>query len=172
MNPARRRDPRAPAVDPIACRLTRRWVRLYTGMVAGAARDRRRAEIDSDLWEQLAEARANEQSRTNAQIAVVARMLAGVPADLSWARRVRRTTKEQRSMKQRVLGITAVSCILVALASLFGTNLLVDKSTAETGDTIWWVLAIPIGFMLVGTIGLVASGLFIRERRKVRAATV
>lgn len=157
------------AGDPFACRLARRWVRLYTARLAHDARDRRRAEIDSDLWEHVSDARIDQRSRTNIQLAVLARVLFGVPSDVTWARR---TMKEQRSMKQHVLRITAVSCIAIAIASFFGTNLLLDRSEAETADTIWWVLAIPIGFMLMGTIGVVATVLLVRDRRRTRLAGV
>lgn len=162
---------RSTATSGAASRLVRRWVRLYTTRLAPDLRDGRRAEIDSDLWEQLTDAQADHNPQFATQLDVIARMLKGIPSDLAWRGRAHRTMKETRSMKQRLLRITAVSCIAIALTSFFGTNLLLDKSNAESADTIWWVLAIPIGFLLVGTMGLVATGLLIRERREVRAAT-
>ena len=48
--------------------------------------------------------------------------------------------------------------------------LLVDKSDAKNQSDIGWILAVPIGFFLVGTIGVVATVLLIRERRKPRIA--
>ena len=70
----------------LAARLTYRWVRVYTAHLDSDRRDTRRAELASDVWEHEVEAkRAGLGSlRVNAQIR--RRLLAGVPADLSWRR--------------------------------------------------------------------------------------
>ena len=70
----------------LAARLTHRWVRVYTVHLDAALRDTRRAELASDVWEHEAEAkrRGLGSLRVNAQI--LRRLLAGIPADLSWRR--------------------------------------------------------------------------------------
>ena len=70
----------------LASRLTHRWVRVYTAHLDPARRDTRRAELASDLWEHEAEAKRKGLGslRVNAQI--LRRLLAGIPADLSWRR--------------------------------------------------------------------------------------
>ena len=157
--------------ERFACRAARRWVRLYTARLSPDVRDRRRGEIESDLWEHVADAHANQRTPFMVQRQVLARMFTGIPADLVWSRRVRHHMKEQRPMKQRRLRAVALSCVAVVLVTFFSTNLLVDKANAETHADIWWILAVPVGFFLVGAIGLVATGLLIRERRNSRPAT-
>ncbi len=81
----------APPVDPPSCdppsaalglafALVRAWTRAYTWRLEPAVRDRRRAEIESELWEfQQDPERGNYPSAH-----VLARLLAGIPDDLSW----------------------------------------------------------------------------------------
>jgi hypothetical protein len=70
----------------LAARLTQRWVRVYTAHLDPDRRDTRRAELASDVWEHEAEAkrRGLGSLRVNAQI--LRRLLAGIPADMSWRR--------------------------------------------------------------------------------------
>ena len=89
--------------------------------------DGRRAEIESDLWEHVADAHASQQHRINTEIDVLARVLIGIPADLTWFRRVRRATKETSSMQHTpastaravspvfAVAIAAALTVLVAL---------------------------------------------------------
>ena len=69
---------------PLASDLTRSWVRLYTRGVAPDARQRRRNEIDSDLWEQTHESPQAAQTPSGTALAILARLALGIPADLSW----------------------------------------------------------------------------------------
>jgi hypothetical protein len=65
-------------------RAVRFWVHLYTAGLPSMVRDHRRAEIESDLWEEVADA-ANGRSEDPAVPALVlVRMLLGVPSDLAW----------------------------------------------------------------------------------------
>ena len=64
----------------LALSLTRLWTRFYTLGLPVAIREARRAEIESDLWEQSGQATA--QLSTAAHIA--ARTILGVPADIVW----------------------------------------------------------------------------------------
>lgn len=70
-------------------RLARWWVRAYTRGVVPEARDRRRKEIASDLWEQQEEARANGEPPSITARRLLARILVGVPGDLSWRMEMR-----------------------------------------------------------------------------------
>jgi uncharacterized protein (TIGR03435 family) len=64
----------------IAC--VRAWTRLYTSRLPPAVRNRRRAEIDSDLWEWLAD-QASEPPGTGA-VRLLLRLLLGMPDDVAW----------------------------------------------------------------------------------------
>jgi hypothetical protein len=64
----------------LATAIVRRWVRVYTAGLEPAVRSERRAEMESDLWE-------NEQDPTSglpAGAEIMLRSLLGVPADISW----------------------------------------------------------------------------------------
>lgn len=62
------------------------WAHWYTARVGSEAGDRRRAEIESDVWEHRAAA-AGSDADVGAAIAL--RVVAGMPADLSWMRHQR-----------------------------------------------------------------------------------
>lgn len=64
-----------------ARRAVRAWTRLYTWRLPPLLRDRRRAEVDSDLWES-----AHDPTATNAGdcLATIWRLLVGMPDDLRW----------------------------------------------------------------------------------------
>jgi hypothetical protein len=56
--------------------LVRRWTHLCTSGLPRDSRDRRRAEIESELWEA-------ERAATSSLI-VLARLVLGMPADVAW----------------------------------------------------------------------------------------
>jgi hypothetical protein len=62
--------------------IVRAWTRLYTWRLPSLARDTRRAEIDSDLWE-FAHDQGTGRSIASA-FHVLARLVAGIPDDVSW----------------------------------------------------------------------------------------
>lgn len=62
--------------------IVRTWTRLYTWRLPALARDTRRGEIDSDLWEFTHD---HERDRRVAPaLHVIARLIAGIPDDVSW----------------------------------------------------------------------------------------
>ena len=80
-------------------RLVAAWARLYTGGLPAESAERRRLELESDVWEQLHDPVERHTSRM-----VLGRWLRGVPADLWWryrtladARRCRQSTSERSS---------------------------------------------------------------------------
>ena len=60
----------------------RGWVRLYTRGLAAEPRDRRRAEIDADLWDETRESVL--VSAGGFRLARISRLIAGLPADIQW----------------------------------------------------------------------------------------
>lgn len=70
-----------PGLGAFGARVARRWVRVYTRGLDPEVREARRAEIDSDIFEQLTASHPNPR-RTGAAIA--GRTLRGVPGDLAW----------------------------------------------------------------------------------------
>lgn len=69
---------------PRAAAMAEGWTRWYTSRVPGEPAERRRAEIASDLWEQLADGRDAGAAPGAVAASITWRVVAGVPADLSW----------------------------------------------------------------------------------------
>jgi hypothetical protein len=65
------------------------WVRFYTRGLPTAIARRRIGEIDADLHDHVADARARGADDRRIAAGVLSRMVRGVPADVSWRRRVR-----------------------------------------------------------------------------------
>jgi hypothetical protein len=62
----------------------RRWVAFYTRGLPAAIQQDRRDEIDSDLWSQLHDAAEFAHGEGSLAGEFVARLVFGIPADLSW----------------------------------------------------------------------------------------
>ena len=60
------------------------WTRLYTAGLPAALSERRRAEIESDLWEFHEDARRRRYSPESIAGYMVLRLVAGVPHDVVW----------------------------------------------------------------------------------------
>jgi hypothetical protein len=69
------------SLPALAAAVVRAWTRLYTWRVhPHDARDRRRAEIESDLWESMEET----DTGLRRSVQILARMVRGMPDDLWW----------------------------------------------------------------------------------------
>jgi hypothetical protein len=102
----------------IAVGLVRAWTRLYTAGLPAELRDRRRAEIESDVWESCREPRG----RTVAGQMLV-RLLLGVRDDLAW-----RGSCGEPSRIVRAALIAGIATMVLAATLL----VIVGRSAAET----------------------------------------
>ncbi|MDF2731049.1 MAG: hypothetical protein K0T01_2838, partial [Acidimicrobiia bacterium] len=59
------------------------WVRLYTLGSEMGARNDRRAEIESDLWEHRNHVACEGEGSPVTSVSILGRWVAGIPADLS-----------------------------------------------------------------------------------------
>jgi len=120
------------------------WVRLYSRGLPVEAAERRRAELESDLWEHCHD--PDEPGE-----ALVGRCLRGVPADLWWRYRTLTTTREAR---RRDIERSLTWNWWVALTGLIGVATIViavGGGLAGTGGT-------TSGLAIAGTIGALISG--------------
>ncbi|MGC5171280.1 hypothetical protein ACLQ2Q_11575 [Microbacterium sp. DT81.1] len=92
-DPAARDD----RVAATAADVARRWVCWYCGLVGTEAAERRRAEIESDLWEQRSDARENGTRSPIVAGAIALRVVGGMPDDLLWVRTQRLAMRGQRA---------------------------------------------------------------------------
>ncbi len=117
----------------------RAWTRLYTAGLPPSVRDRRRTEVDSDLWE------GQEDGLSTFEVWV--RLVCGIPADLLWRTDLVGTRVRARSGRAVLVGGRSLLVggdeqirrwLGVALVvTLFGTvgGLFYIKSTATIGRT-------------------------------------
>jgi VIT1/CCC1 family predicted Fe2+/Mn2+ transporter len=77
----------------LAARLTGAWVRLYTRGLPADVRAARQAELESDLWEHE-QWRRGEVRRGRVAYEIVARLIGGMGADLSWRTAYRKARRQ------------------------------------------------------------------------------
>jgi len=140
------------------------WVDRYTRGLPPEVRDRRRAEIASDVHEQLC--------ATDGRTATVAfRTLCGVHADLAWRREERclmqashRPTRRRATWGVLTQNWFAPLAVLVAVFDLLLViNAVAGGESVEPGDVV-------LAFVLVGLAASVLGGLWLREHAASAAA--
>jgi hypothetical protein len=97
------------------------WVRLYTIGLDADAKDARRAEIESDLWEHGAGNGAEGVGPQTTALQVLARLILGVPADLSWRLEQRGAQRKARSLP----GIGSAGALVRSARARWGLGLAV-----------------------------------------------
>ena len=86
------------AVLGVAVGMTRTWVSLYTSGLPPEFRDSRRAEIDSDVWEQQRTADLLNQPQGETSLQLLARLVLGIPSDVTWRLETGRSARSERSI--------------------------------------------------------------------------
>jgi hypothetical protein len=116
--------------ERLPVRLAHAWVALYTRGLPADRRDARRAEITSDVWEHRDD-HARDGSDGVAG-SVLSRVLAGMPADISWRVEERGIARKesaiappwhgQRVLRRQIIIIPGIAVLagMVALLSLPG----------------------------------------------------
>lgn len=138
----------------------RRWVSLYTRSLPVAECQRRRDEIESDLFEHEDEARNAGVSAARLNAEILARVLVGVPADLSW-RRATRQPHTRLALGDNPMSLTTSTarrllyglCGLIVLYGLFlsGNGVLSDHWDDNLASTIVWVVpALSAMILIIG----------------------
>ena len=84
----------------LAARFTLRWARTYTRRLPPETREARMAEIASDLWEHRHESEEAGVQESDAALQILARCLAGMPADLAWRSGAARRARASRRGEQ------------------------------------------------------------------------
>jgi hypothetical protein len=159
--------------DAFGVRFTRSWVTLYTRSLSEAVGERRRAEMESDLWEQLSD---TSSGRTSTQ--VLDRCLRGIPADVWWRYR---TLLEQREVRQRNQNMTrnilinwwgAITAVLgTALLTLGVGGILFGEGGAASGF-VWAGASFISGGLMLGGLALIQRHVITGSRMIVAGAAV
>jgi hypothetical protein len=108
MTPAARATTSTPL--DLANALVRAWTSAYTWRMEPAIRDTRRAEIDSELWEFQHDPERGAYPAAH----VLARLVIGIPDDLSWRTEHARARRTPMRAGLRVLAWTVATLVVVA----------------------------------------------------------
>ena len=148
--------------------LVRHWVRFYTNGLSAEVRDRRRDEIDADLWSQLEEAAFADRPAQSTNVEILARWLAGIPADLSWRLEHRGGDKVTTSP---VSASAPISPWIGGLAMIggIGLYLLIYRYSEATADDAFYWLGVVGEFAIAAVLGALVGSL---QERLSRAAVV
>ena len=156
----------------LAMGLTRLWVRLYTKGLPSDVRDARRAEIESDLWEQGEDGESNGYKPQDTGLQVFFRLLAGIPADLTWRLEHRLTGRGEsvlersRNVGSTVLqkGAIGLTLLVAALYVAGAVGFVVDQSTGNADWTAEAWEVVLFGVAPFAAAALVVVGLLIGKR--------
>ena len=99
----------------LAVAVVRAWTRAYTWGTPSVWAEQRRAEIESDLWEQQQD--PNGARGLAPAVHILARLTAGIADDLRW--RCERTTLPDHVLIRRAVTLAVTT---VALAVLWGSS--------------------------------------------------
>ena len=140
-----------------AHQLVRGWVWLYTLGLPLQARNDRRTEIDSDLWDQTHTWRVRRPSTSGDASSVLLRCLRGMPADLIWRFADTRTRRSSAEGRPAMLTFTMRSSVgratIILMAVLVVATIEWDNPDTRIMEP--W-LKIVLGFLLLG-VGLVLT---------------
>lgn len=138
--------------------VVRAWGRLYTRGLPAAQRERRLAELESDLHEHLDFARSTRQAAADTDFEVLSRLLLGVPADLAWRWAINRGARHRSLLLGRMVNVgkrvllglgVAVSVVLGAHFVMNGVGILLGGGEGGEPLTPWGVIEIVGGLMLL-----------------------
>lgn len=153
----------------LAAGLTHSWVRVYTRGVSPDLRERRQAEIESDLWEHESDAREAGAPLGALALEFLGRLVLGVPADLSWrlehrgaGRRPLRIVEGSKNMIAAVKknGMVGLSGLLGAFYLFMGIFVPIGgdwSSTSSTAGRAAYGAVVGLGGILVFA-GLLGGG--------------
>ncbi len=100
--------------------IVRGWTRLYTAGTPAGAKERRRIQIESDLWEEAAEASAAGLPQGLLFVNIVGRMIRGMPADILWRTRYGGPNVNLSISLPRATGLLL---LILAVAAVAGTSI-------------------------------------------------
>jgi len=143
-------------------RLAQRWTQFYTSRLGAEVALERRDEIASDVHEHVAASAAAGRSRAATSRALAARMLLGIPADLSWRRHRLRGLHRAEKEKAMARHSSELADRLASAASFVvpGWIVLIGVvsgigSIRDGRPTDWVSVTLVVGLLGIAVAGLV-----------------
>ena len=147
-----------------AAALCRSWVNFYTRRLDDESRQRRRAEIESDLYEHAAEAASAGVTSQRLATEILGRVLVGVPADLSWRRATRQPHKRlafkgttmslSPHTANRAINILGGIVVAYVWGFVLSGVIYIGVTEGYSADLRWLFLAVPFVASLIMIAGL------------------
>lgn len=167
----------SPRLGPV-----RWWVRLYTAGLEPSVRDRRRDEIDADLWDQVDGQAGNGRTAAAITMAVWLRWLSGVPDDVFWRREQPRAARAEPAATEgrrdmfgpgsRGALVLPVGALAIAIAIGIAVQVIGEIQHQEQSERLVpseLLTYFGIGLLVAGLASLVAGFAIMRSRPAVGA---
>ena len=135
-------------ISSIAMSLVRGWFHLYTLGLPTEIQHRRRAELESDLWEQQADPDRDNDRPELIGMEILSRMMLGIADDLSW----RISQPSRVEIHNFGFGVIATSVALFIFALGLGT--LLGRDDAHGVMRTRGILGITLALAIVGSLAL------------------
>jgi len=152
----------------VAQRAVRGWVSVYTRAIAPPVRQARRDEMESDVWEHVRDGLDGGIAEPLIAVALLERMLRGIPSDLSWRRtHLSVATEAAADGKERPMLVELKRNWWQILAGVFmAWNAFLISAYAEapdiaSGDRLRLIAIPTVAVVLLG------GGLLLRRRSRV-----
>jgi hypothetical protein len=129
--------------------LVARWVRFYTRDLPSALAERRVAEINADVHEQIAHERVSGMSDRQITRHIASRMIRGVAADIAWRARHAKVAAQLSTLEETMK--TSRRFVRSAVRVAFGVALILSLPAVAmllTDEVVWSVA----DFVLVGVL--------------------
>lgn len=160
---------RPPITGGLAFLLVRGWVRFYTLGMTAERRERRRIEIESDLWENHEDRLATGAAPATVGLEIAGRCLRGIPADLLWRYQMEGPAMNIQISIDRVAGILLLGMVVFLIA---GTSISGYDTAAPMDSELRRLASVPGAantvFYTASGIGLLvaAAGLLFAFRER------
>ena|SRR6266542_94242 len=98
----------------VAVAAVRAWTRMYTWRLPNGVRERRLAEIESDLWE----SQHDEAAGSDLALNLIVRVVLGIVDDMRWrAEQVSVASPRRRVVAMSVGAVVLLACVLLGVAA-------------------------------------------------------
>jgi hypothetical protein len=144
------------------------WIRLYTVGLPRGIRDERRAELESDLWEEWCRGVELGLGAVAVARSVWTRWLLGIPDDIAWRiELIRMRSRPAATSRVRLAGLTAgvVLAVALVLVVVIVNTIQYNEGTQPSGAAASILLFLALAVALTG-IATAARGFMVMRSRR------